>query len=140
MKESIFHKGRILSVDKHLITVDIEADEHECRSCSIAHLCRTKSGTRLTLPYINAESPLSPGQSVKLRASGQSRLSAIGLLLIIPTFLVLATAACVAAMTKSEEATAVASLLTVAIYFIGLYFARRHTASVVKWEIEPLEK
>ena len=124
MGNSVSHTGRIVGITPQVTTVAIE-QHAACSSCHAAGLCGMAEATEKSV-----EVPTDPyaqyavGDSVEVVLKASMGMKAVYLAYCIPLVLLLGVVLGLLALGVGEIPAALASLGTLALYYLGLWLLR----------------
>lgn len=126
MSVGISHKGTITAVGKNTVTVAITTSAEDCDGCAISQLCAKKETVQVY--YKNPGKDLI-GKHVTIEISSSSQSKAVLIMLAIPIFIMVAAMLVSVAYGLSELTSAIISLASVAVWYLGVYLISKKTFS-----------
>jgi len=123
MSKKIAYQSVVTDVRPGILQVEIR-DETVCSACSAQKSC-CMSGNRekrLEIPFTSGDYRL--GDTVTIEGKASMGLKAVFIAFILPLILVLLTLSVATSMKIDEGQTAIISLSSLVLYYLGLYFFR----------------
>ena len=125
MSSALQHRGVVTSVDADAVTVSVMA-ESACAGCHAKGICGESGAERIIRVLTHDASEYSVGDSVVVALKRQSMaISSVVWGYMLPLVVLVVVLFGSVALGFSDGVAAIVSILTVAIYYVGLYLARR---------------
>lgn len=131
---TIVHDAIISDISGEFIVAEMSRKE-ACESCAIKHACgQSGEQHKITIKSDKASS-YQVGQHIKVEISQSQALYAVFWGYVAPLLLVLSVLAMSYIFFKSEEISAVCSLLGVILYYVLLWLMRKHFQKILQIKI-----
>ena len=125
MKRALQHRGVVQSVADGRVTVSVKP-ESACAGCHAKGVCGESGSERLITVVTDRASEYGVGERVVVALLKESMaMSSVVWGYVVPLVVLLAALFGSVALGFSDGASALISLVAVAIYYAGLYIARR---------------
>ena len=125
MKRALQHRGVVHSVADGRVTVSVKP-ESACAGCHAKGICGESGSERLITVVTDRASEYGVGERVVVALLKESMaMSSVVWGYVVPLVVLLAALFGSVALGFSDGASALISLVAVAIYYVGLYIARR---------------
>ena len=125
MKRALQHRGVVQSVADGRVTVSVKP-ESACAGCHAKGICGESGSERLITVVTDRASEYGVGERVVVALLKESMaMSSVVWGYVVPLVVLLAALFGSVALGFSDGASALISLVAVAIYYVGLYIARR---------------
>ncbi|MBO7282244.1 MAG: SoxR reducing system RseC family protein [Alistipes sp.] len=125
MSSALQHRGVVTSVDADAVTVSVIA-ESACAGCHAKGICGESGAERIIRVVTPDASEYSAGDRVVVALMNQSMaMSSVVWGYMLPLVVLLVVLFGSVALGFSDGISAVVSIVAVAIYYAGLYLARR---------------
>ena len=125
MSSALQHRGVVTSVDADAVTVSVMA-ESACAGCHAKGICGESGAERIIRVLTHDASEYSVGDSVVVALKRQSMaISSVVWGYIVPLVVLLVALFGSVALGFSDGVAAIASIVSVAIYYAGLYLTRK---------------
>lgn len=125
MSSALQHRGVVTSVDADAVTVSVIA-ESACAGCHAKGICGESGAERIIRVVTPDASAYSAGDRVVVALMNQSMaMSSVVWGYMLPLVVLLVVLFGSVALGFSDGISAVVSIVAVAIYYAGLYLARR---------------
>ena len=122
--ETITHPGIVENIEEDKISVKILA-QSACSSCHAKGVCSVADVEEKTVMVKSFNTKnLSPGDRVTVRMERSLGKKAVFLGYLLPFILVMATLILMVSLTSNEGLSALASLLILVPYYLGLYLLK----------------
>ena len=134
--EIIEHVGAVAGIEKMCVHVEITSHS-ACSSCSARMACgMSESATKSVDVYTSRAAEFMVGDAVVVGVKKSMGITAVILAYVVPlVFLVTSLVIGLSLVATSEGFVALASLLSVAIYYLGLYLLRDKIESKIQFSI-----
>ena len=125
MGSALQHKGVVVGVEANVVTVSVMA-ESACAGCHAKGICGESGAERIIRVATSAASEYSVGDRVVVALLKQSMaMSSVVWGYMIPLVVLLVALFGGVALGLSDGVAAIKSIVAVAIYYAGLYLARK---------------
>lgn len=125
MGSALQHKGVVIGVEANVVTVSVMA-ESACAGCHAKGICGESGAERIIRVATSAASEYSVGDRVVVALLKQSMaMSSVVWGYMIPLVVLLVALFGGVALGLSDGVAAITSIVAVAIYYAGLYLARK---------------
>jgi len=134
MKEVIQHLGIVESLaDEHVVVRVLQASA--CGSCAAAQLCRSSESKEKLIDVFGSYPELVIGQQVMIEGQISQGLKATLLAYFIPLVILVFMLFLFMYLTGNDALSALISLLSVSLYYIGLYLMRGRLSGKFSFKI-----
>jgi len=123
MKEEISHKGRILSITPELTTVEI-ISESACASCHASALCGMGESKKKIVEIPTTPGNWEVGQEVLVNLRKSMGMKAVWVAYVAPLIVLFAVLLILLGVGVSELAAGLASIGTIALYYLVVFLCR----------------
>ncbi len=131
MSNQISHKGIIDSISRGVVHVRI-VQSSACSSCKVASYCNSAESKEKIIDVKCADTQkYAVGQDVTVMAAPSVGAKAVVLAFVIPTIILLATIAICVSSGVSDGISALAGVLSLVPYYIGLYLYRNRLEQIL---------
>ena len=125
MSATLQHKGVVIGVDADIVTVSVTA-QSACAGCHAKGICGESGAERVIKVKTPYASEYGVGDRVVVALLKQSMaMSSVVWGYVIPLVVLLVALFGCAALGFSDGVSALTSIVATAIYYVGLYIARR---------------
>lgn len=142
-KERIEHEGRVISVDKDYITVEI-VNKSACAACHAKGVCGAADESVKQIDIAQDISTLAadyqPGETVRVVMSPSMGVQAVWLAYVVPLLVLVAAILIFSLCGAGELVTGLGSLGAVALWYAGLFLFRNKISKIFIFSIEKQPK
>lgn len=138
MKGVIQHLGTVESVSEGHVVVRV-LQSSACGSCAAADLCRSSESKEKLIDVYGSYPELQVGQRVEVEGTTRQGLKAVTLAYVIPLVLMALTLFTAMYLTGNDALSALVALITVALYYIGLWLMRNRLSEKFSFKITNLK-
>ena len=125
MSSALQHRGVVTSVEAQAVTVSVMA-QSACAGCYAKGICGESGAERIIVVKTSKASEYSVGESVVVALQRQSMaLASVVWGYVVPLVVLLAVLFGCVALGLSDGVAALSTIAAVAVYYVGLYLARR---------------
>lgn len=125
MSSVLQHRGVVTSVEAQAVTVSVMA-QSACAGCHAKGICGESGAERIIVVKTSKASEYSVGESVVVALQRQSMaLASVVWGYVVPLVVLLAVLFGCVALGLSDGVAALSTIVAVAVYYVGLYLARR---------------
>ena len=125
MSSALQHRGVVTSVEAQAVTVSVMA-QSACAGCHAKGICGESGAERIIVVKTSKASEYSVGESVVVALQRQSMaLASVVWGYVVPLVVLLAVLFGCVALGLSDGVAALSTIVAVAVYYVGLYLARR---------------
>ena len=125
MSSALQHRGVVTSVEAQAVTVSVMA-QSACAGCHAKGICGESGAERIIVVKTSKASEYSVGESVVVALQRQSMaLASVVWGYVVPLVVLLAVLFGCVALGLSDGVAALSTIAAVAVYYVGLYLARR---------------
>ncbi len=138
MSQNIEHQGEVVDIDSEYITVEI-ISHSACASCSsksVCHLGETESKI-IQIPNGGGEE-YEVGERVNVLLKRSMGYKALWLSYIVPLVIMMVLLLVLSALKVSEPVMGLGVLLSLALYYLGVYVMRNRIKKEIIFTIEKL--
>jgi len=134
MKEVIQHLGIVESLTgEHVVVRVLQASA--CGSCAAAELCRSSESKEKLIDVYGSYPELEVGQQVMIEGQISQGLKATLFAYFIPLVILVFILFLFMFLTGNDALSALLSLLSVSLYYMGLYLMRSHLSGKFSFKI-----
>lgn len=142
-KERIEHEGKVISVDKDYISVEI-LNKSACAACHAKAVCGASDQAVKVVEVAQDISTLAAdyqvGETVNVVMSSAMGTQAIWLAYVVPLIVLMASILVFSLCGASELAMGLGSLGIVSLYYLGVYLFRNRISKIFIFSIEKQAK
>ena len=142
-KERIEHEGKVISVDKDYISVEI-VNKSACAACHAKGVCGASDEAVKVVEVAQDITTLTEdyqvGETVNVVMSSAMGTQAIWLAYVVPLIVLMASILVFSLCGASELAMGLGSLGIVALYYLGVYLFRNRISKIFIFSIEKQPK
>lgn len=125
MSSALQHRGVVTGVEAQAVTVSVMA-QSACAGCHAKGICGESGAERIIVVKASKASEYSVGESVVVALQRQSMaLASVVWGYVVPLVVLLAVLFGCVALGLSDGVAALSTIAAVAVYYVGLYLARR---------------
>ena len=134
-KDTIEHDGIVIKVEATSIIVAIQ-NQSACASCHSKGACGLSEVVQKNITAERPNVPVAVGDKVIVTASTRNATLSVVFAYILPSVLIIVLLALLTLSGTSEIVAASLVLLSVAVYFVILYFCRNSFARKIKFKVK----
>jgi positive regulator of sigma E activity len=136
--QNIEHKGIVKSIEKNRIVVCIDTMS-ACSACHANSICSAFNTTQKEIEIYNFNNNYKIGESVKVYFKAKYGFKAVFFGYIFPFFVLIFSLIISFSITEKEGFSGLISILSVALYYVVLYFFKNKLKKTFSFSIEKLQ-
>ena len=135
MRSIIQHRGIVERIDGDKVFVKVDK-ESACQACHAKGLCGERGGVRIIEVRADHAATFAVGESVVVALlKGRMAISSVLWGYVMPLIVLLVVLFVLHGLGVKDSIVALSSLVAVAIYYVVLYFRRRHFEKKIQFTI-----